>query len=90
MKAQIYINRNIVQSNKKATKESGVLVDEAAISIYTYLGSIYAKEVELTAGAKLIQNASSASCSGATIWLQVEDFCTLIIDGRKAERSMFK
>jgi hypothetical protein len=46
MKAQIYVNRHIVAANKKATKQKGALVDERAISINTYLGSVYAKRVE--------------------------------------------
>ena len=90
MKAQIYINRHIVASNKKATKETGILEEEAAISINTYLGVIYAKEIEFTAGCKLIQNAAKARvCSGATIWMEAE-FESLIIDGVKANRSMLK
>lgn len=89
MKAQIYINRHTIAANKKASKNGGVLVDNAAISINTYLGSIYAKEVEFTAGCKLIQDVTSARCSGATIWMEAP-FESLIIDGKKAERSLFK
>lgn len=89
MKARIYINRHIVAANKKATKETGQVVDEAAIAVNTYLGSVYAKEVELTKGGKLIQNAENTRCSGATIWIESQ-FETLIIDGVKAKRSMFK
>jgi hypothetical protein len=89
MKAQIYINRHIVSANKKASKESGQTVDEPAIAVHTYKGSIYAKEVQFTAGGKLIQSADNARCSGATIWLESE-FETLIIDGKKADRSMFQ
>ena len=88
MKAQVYINRHIVTANKKATKETGVLRDEAAISVNTYKGVIYAKDVKFTAGCRLIQNAAQARCSGATIWLEAE-FETLIIDGIKADHSMF-
>ena len=89
MKAQIYINRHIVAANKKATKDTGRLTDRPAISIHTYKGSIYAKEVEFKQGCKLIQNAADARCSGATIWLECDDFETLLVDGVKAERSMF-
>ena len=67
----------------------GLLVDEPAISISTYKGKIYAKEVEFTAGCKLVQDAANARCSGATIWMETE-FETLIIDGVKADRSMFE
>lgn len=88
MKAQIYINRHIVQANKKATNETGVTVDSAAIAVNTYLGSIYAKEVEFTGNCKLIQDAAKARCSGATIWLESE-FENLVIDGVKANTSMF-
>lgn len=88
MKAQIYINRHVVAANKKATKETGELVDNPAIAINTYKGSIYAKTVEFTAGCKLIQDAMNARCSGATIWGEAE-FETLIIDGVKAERTLF-
>jgi len=89
MKAQIYVNRHIVQANKKATKETGVTVDAPAIAVNTYLGSIYAKEVEFTDNCKLIQDATKARCSGATIWIESE-FESLVIDGVKANRSFFK
>lgn len=87
MKAQIYINRHVVNANKKATKEKGVIVDNAAIAIRTYLGSVYAKEVEFPKGGKLIQDASNARCSGATIWIEAE-FESLLINGLKADRAM--
>lgn len=90
MKAQIYVNRHVMAANKKATKETGELVDEPVISVNTYKGSIYCKEVTLPAGTKLIQNAEDARCSGATIWLQIDDFESLIIDGQRASRSMFE
>jgi hypothetical protein len=89
MKAQIYVNRHVMAANKKATKETGQLVDNPAISINTYKGSIYAKEIEFTAGCKLIQDAANARCSGATIWGEAK-FETLIIDGAVANRSMFE
>lgn len=89
MKAQIYINRHIVAANKKATKETGKLSDRPAISVHTYKGSIYAKEVVFSTGCKLIQDAANARCSGATIWMECDDFETLIIDGVEANRSMF-
>ena len=89
MKAQIYINRHVVAANKKASKETGEIVDKSAIAVNTYKGSIYCKEVEFTAGGKLIQDAENARCSGATIWLEVDDFESLIIDGVKANQAMF-
>jgi hypothetical protein len=89
MKAQVYINRHIVVANKKATKETGSIVDKPAVSINTYRGVIYAKEIEFTAGCKLIQDAANARCSGATIWLETE-FESLVIDGVKADSSMFE
>jgi hypothetical protein len=88
MKARVYINRHIVQANKTQSKETGRIVDEPAIAVNTYLGSVYAKEVEFSQGAKLIQDAENAQCSGATIWLEAE-LETLVIDGVKAERSLF-
>lgn len=88
MKAQIYINRHVVNANKKATAETGEIVDNAAISVHTYLGSVYAKEVQFTKGGKLIQDASNARCSGATIWIEAE-FESLLINGLKADRAMF-
>ena len=89
MKAQIYVNRHIVRANKKATKETGELVDAPAIAVNTYLGSTYAKVVEFTGNCKLIQDAAKARCSGATIWLESE-FESLVIDGVKANSSFFK
>lgn len=89
MKAQVYINRHIIAANKKATKEIGVAVDNPAISINTYKGVVYAKQIEFTAGCKLIQDAANARCSGATIWIEAE-FESLVIDGVKAERSVFR
>lgn len=87
LKAQVYINRHIVGANKKATTANN-LVDDAAISINTSLGVIYAKRIEFTAGATLIQNAADARCSGATIWVETT-FESLIIDGVPADRAMF-
>ncbi len=89
MKARIYVNRHKTEANKKATKETGELVDKPAIAINTYKGSIYCKEVEFTRGGKLIQDAENARCSGATIWIEVDDFESLIIDGVEADRSMY-
>lgn len=88
IKAQIYINRHVVAANKKAGTPDN-LVDDAAISINTSLGVIYAKRIEFTAGATLIQNAANARCSGATIWVETT-FESLIIDGMPADRAMFK
>jgi hypothetical protein len=89
MKAQVYVNRHVMAANKKATKDRGLLIDEAAISVNTYLGVIYGKEIDFTQGCKLIQNAAQARCSGATIWVEAE-FESLIIDGVPANRSMFQ
>ena len=89
MKAQIYVNRHIVAANKKATKQKGALVDERAISINTYLGSVYAKRVEFRGGCVLVQDAAKARCSGATIWIEAE-LETLVLDGVIANRGMFK
>ena len=90
MKAQIYVNRLVMAANKKATKETGEIVDNKAIAVNTYKGSIYCKEVEFTAGGKLIQDAENARCSGATIWIEVDDFESLVIDGVEANRSMYE
>ena len=90
MKAQIYINRHVMAANKKATKETGETVDKPAIAVNTYKGSIYCKDVQLTGGARLIQDAEQARCSGATLWIEVDDFESLIINGVKANRSMLE
>ena len=76
-------------ANKKATKETEKIVDNKAIAVNTYKGSIYCKEVEFTKGGKLIQDAENARCSGATIWIETE-FESLIIDGVEANRSMYE
>ena len=89
MKAQIYVNRHVMAANKKATKETEKIVDNKAIAVNTYKGSIYCKEVEFTKGGKLIQDAENARCSGATIWIETE-FESLIIDGVEANRSMYE
>ena len=89
MKAQIYINRHVMATNKKATKETGEIVDKPAIAVNTHKGSIYCKEVEFTAGGKLIQDAENARCSGATIWIETK-FESLLIDGVQATRSMYE
>ena len=90
MKAQIYVNRHVMAANKKATKETGFLVDNEAIAVNTYKGSIYCKEVELTAGGKLIQDADNARCGGATVWIEVDDFESLVIDGVAANHFMYE
>jgi hypothetical protein len=84
MKATVYVNRHIVASNKKNNE------DKPSISINTYLGVVYCKTLEFGGGATLIQDKAKARCSGATIWLEVEDFLTLVIDGQVASNSMFK
>jgi hypothetical protein len=90
MKAQIYVNRHIQAANKKATKETGEIVDKSAIAVNTYRGSIYCKQVEFNQGCKLIQDAENARCSGATVWIEVDEFESLIIDGVKASHSMYE
>ncbi len=89
MKAQIYVNRHIVAANKKASKLGETLVDERAISINTHLGVVYAKRIEFTGGCTLVQDASKARCSGATIWIEAQ-FESLVIDGVTANRAMLK
>lgn len=73
MKAQVFINRHIVARNKKLTKETGRLVDEPAISVNTYKGAKYVKKLKLAEGVHLIQDAASPRCSGATIWIEVDN-----------------
>ena len=72
MKALIYINRHVVNKNKKLTSETGKVVDEPAIAVKTYKGVEYTKEVVFSDNTKLIQNAEDPICSGATIWLVSE------------------
>ena len=88
MKAQVYVNRHVMTANKKATKDKAYPIDEAAISVNTYLGVVYGKDIEFTQGCKLVQDATNARCSGATIWMEAE-FESLVIDGMKADRLMF-
>lgn len=88
LQAKIYINRQIVAANKKASKETGTIVDEPAVAINTYRGSIYAHEVVLSGNAKLIQDSANPLSSGATIWIEAQ-FFDLIIDGQKASLDMF-
>jgi transposase-like protein len=80
MKARIYINRKIVKANKVLSRNTGATVDKPAIVVRTRRGSVYAKEVEMTGGSRLIQDALSSHCSGATIWIECE-WESLIIDG---------
>ncbi len=63
MKAKVYINRHIIQANKKKSKKTGDIVDEPAIAIRTYKGSVYAKEVEFNQPVRLVQDAAAAICS---------------------------
>ena len=46
MKAQIYVNRHKMAANKKATKETGLIVDRPAIAVNTYKGSVYVRLVQ--------------------------------------------
>jgi hypothetical protein len=62
MKAKIYINRHIIQANKKATKETGII----------HKNVFYTKKIEFTQPVRLVQDASKAICSGATVWLETE------------------
>ena len=72
MKTEIYINRHIVAANKKATRATGELVDEPAITLRTYKGTMRVKRVEIIGSAVLVQDAARARCSGATIWLECD------------------
>jgi hypothetical protein len=83
MKATIVVNRHIVAQNKKQSKELGQVCDQAAISVSTYRQTIYCKQIEFSGKARLIQDAQSARCSGATFWLEAE-FESLVIDGKPA------
>lgn len=89
MKAQIYINRHTILANKKASL-AGNFTDEPAIAVRTYLGVIYCKSVEFLPSSNpvLIQDAENPICSGATVWIEVERFESLIIDGIQANRTM--
>ena len=80
MKAKIYINRHVIRANKKATKESGRVVDNPAIAVRTYKGSTYCKRVELAPGISLVQDAENADCSGATIWIEANNANKLILN----------
>lgn len=75
-------------ANKKTTKETGELVDNRAIALDTYKGSFYAKEIEFTAGASPIRDAAKSRCSEATIWIECDDFESLIIDRVRGNRFM--
>ena len=80
MKARIYINRSIVKANQKLSRQTGTIVDNpahaesapSATAINTSQGSIYAREVELTGGGRLLQDVENAHCSGATIWIECD------------------
>jgi hypothetical protein len=80
MRATIYINRHIVARNKKAIAENPNYQEEAAIAIRTYKKTVYGKEVDF-ARCKLIQDSSRARCSGATIWIEVDNAEDLVVDG---------
>ena len=64
MKAQIIVNRHIVNKNKKNGE------DKPCISIKTYKGVEYVKEVILHKDWTLKQDFENPPCSGATIWLE--------------------
>lgn len=78
MKGKIYINRHKVRANKKTTKQTGIVKDEAAIAIRTSKGVNYRKRVELAPGIALIQDAENAICTGATIWIEVDNINSII------------
>ena len=78
MLARVYINRHTIQANKKASKNSKVLIDNPAIAIKTYKSVEYAKEVEFKGNVRLIQDAENPICSGATIWLEA-DYDSIVI-----------
>ena len=66
MKARVIVNRHIVKQNKKDGE------DRPCISIKTYKGTEYAKEVILKDSWILKQDFENPPCSGATIWLEGE------------------
>ena len=89
MQAEIYINRHIIASNKKATMETGKLTDLPAIAIRTYMGTVYAKTIRFTDGCTMTQDAEKPRCKGATIWCKAK-FESLIIDGVMADRAWLR
>ena len=64
MKATIIVNRRVLARNQKTGER------EPAISIRTYKGVEYAKEIQLTGDSwRLIQDDDKPICSGARVWI---------------------
>ena len=63
MNALIYINRHIVNHNKKHG------TDDACIAIKTYKGVEYCKQANIN-GLVIKQDFKNPICSGATIWIE--------------------
>lgn len=64
MKARVVINRHRVKQNKKNK------TNIPCISIRTYKGVQYVRELKLPGGWILKQDFENPLCSGATIWLE--------------------
>ena len=88
IKATVFINRHIVTANKAATKDLGAIVDRPAITIKTTDGSILVKDVHLL-DCRLIQDALSARCSGATIWIETT-LDRILLENKPLTRERFK
>lgn len=87
IKATIVVNRHVVARNKKASKHTGTVIDDPALSVRTSRGVVYGKTIDIKGSSRLVQDAANARCSGATIWLETT-FQDLTIDGKKACLSM--
>jgi len=89
MLAEIYIDNRIVASNKKATKETGIVVDLPAIAIRTYLGVVYAKKIRFTDGCNMVQDTKAPRKKGVHMWCTAR-YESLIIDGVQSDRDWLK
>jgi hypothetical protein len=82
MKAKIYINRHIINRNKKTG------TDQPPITIRTSKGILKARRVDFKEGSVVYRPDNPLSC-GATVWIEVQDFDTLTIDGLSANAQQF-
>lgn len=66
MKKFIHINQHVIRSNKKNEE------NEPVISIKTYKGNTYAREIAIKGDSKVVYSPNKPLACGARVWIETE------------------
>ena len=77
MKKIIHVNQHKIKSNRKNN------VCEPVITVKTYKGTTYGKDIEIYGSARLVYRPDKPLACGAHVWLETRD--KVIVDGKIIE-----